>query len=331
MKILTICCSFLRPDIRMNSIIQVAIVFNLCFLIPVAAADSHAEDNFDRGLSEYKAGNYVEATARLVAAIENASGCTENTPVTATEDAVGALNTLIAQPLTDCSDITNDKLWDAYFFLALSYLKRDKFDEFHKQISRAKSLNPSRCPDPEISPVEVFDSFSPEKCSGPITDLDRAIKHYELGSFEAALVFLNNFLSRGDENKTDDLWSAHFYAGMSHYLLDEKKQVIAEFKEAQSIKGDRRLDDEIYSPRIVGIFSDLDKASECLKTHGNLTCDGDPLSTGDNDADDDEGMSTLTKVLIGLGVAALVGGGGSDSSSGGGSGDSGSGTVIVNW
>ena len=142
----------------------------VCLLVIFVSFSAQSEERaveaniFQSGLNDYQKGEYYQAIQRLTAAIDSVSGCTEVAlDVTAMNDPVKALSDLTGNNnggSSPCENFNKADLWDAYFYLALAYLKTGDKSSAHKEIENAKSTMAEKRPDLDAFP-EVADWFPP--------------------------------------------------------------------------------------------------------------------------------------------------------------------------
>ncbi len=302
---------------KMASLVNLLIVFSVLFSFPVSAQESPG-DIFELGFSEYQNTNYHAAITAFEVDLDTVSGC--GILLFLEPDAKKRSQLNIFQEEQLCDFVNKDILWKVFVSIAYSHLSFGNQDDFSRWISNAKIINPSKRADPTEHPEEIVIAINGK----PATDLDKGVAEYESGNYPAAIAKLRGVISRGFESGSVDLWTAHFYSGMSYFLQENYRKAIEEFIAAKETEQSEVPDATYYSPRIVSLYnSNLIVQRDICNKYNNSTC----TKPTPPPPPPSEGMSTLSMVLIGLGVAALIGGGGG----GGGGGGTGTGTVIVNW
>jgi len=107
--------------------------------------------------------------------------------------------------------------------------------------------------------LNIFnDAYAEQPYSG-IERLKAGIESYENGSYEEAIFKLEIALIELPQGDKENIWEAHFYLGMSHYLLGEDVEARKEFIKAKEIFKNRLPDPDMHSPKIIKIYEESTK------------------------------------------------------------------------
>jgi hypothetical protein len=90
-------------------------------------------------------------------------------------------------------------------------------------------------------------------------DLDQAKLLYRDGRLDEAVASLRDVIDqlnklRDQENRTTHLAEAHLYLGLAYFAVRDESAALQNFRQVAALDPGRRLDPEIYSPRVISLF-----------------------------------------------------------------------------
>ncbi|HFE36826.1 MAG TPA: hypothetical protein ENK06_00220 [Gammaproteobacteria bacterium] len=343
-----------RNTFLVYSIVIFLSLFFSCFVHSEEV--SFAEDIFQPGLSDFESGDYQSAAERLEMAIKNVSGCQEVVLTKAAAgDGLSAMEALLSQPDDNrCGSVNSENLWNAHFYLALTYLKLDNRPRALEEIEKAKSIDADKRPDSNIFSEDIVGLFDAAPETTVVlaqepwrSELQQGISEYEAGEYEVAIRHFHNAIAQYsapncllladpleamqcETGGSNDLWKAHFYMAMSNFILGKERQALENFIASKRVDENSTPDPQMFSPNIVSLYnSDLNERLKCLDEYGNVNCIKPASTRLKNAADDGVSKPFWKSPWFWAGVAAVAGFANSKRSRG--DDTSGDDTVVVSW
>lgn len=89
-----------------------------------------------------------------------------------------------------------------------------------------------------------------------IERLQVGIENYENGRYDDAIFYLEMALNQISVEDKEDLWDAHFYLGLSYYLLGDEEEADKEFIRANEIFDKKLPDPDVHSAKILKLFKE---------------------------------------------------------------------------